>query len=181
MGRTLLLVRPFFSYTNMNMIKIHYSFFIIGITFLVVSCKGCSPQDSPQSIAETYAQSLCDMDIEGLASCYEYGEEMLSFVDEEISDFSFGDIQRYVGAAKESQLLPDITYEIVEEKIDGDKGVIRIRFDSEFDDGEEVHKESNYETISVYCHEGQWWVGDGYSKKDREMGRRFMNFIDKVR
>ena len=166
----------------MNMKFLLNSFFVICVAFLVGSCIGSSPQDSPQSVAETYAQSLCDMDFEGLASCYEYGEEMLSFVEEEeFTDFSFGDIQRYVDAAKESQLLPDITYEIVEEKIDGDKGVIRIRFDSEFDDGEEVHKEQRYENISVYCHEGQWWVGDGFSKKDREMGRRFMNFIDKVK
>ena len=127
--------------------KLHYFFFVIYIAFIVGSCIGSSPQDSPQSVAETYAQSLCDMDFEGVASCFEYGEEMLSLLDQEVefSDFSIGDIQRFVSAAKESQLLPDITYEIVEEKIDGDKGVIRIRFDSEFDDGEEVHKEQRYE------------------------------------
>lgn len=160
----------------------HNFFFVICVTSLLGSCIGSSPQDSPQSVAETYAQSLCDMDFEGIASCCEYGEEMLSFMEEEeISDFSFGDIQRYVTAAKESQLLPDITYEIIEEKIDGDKGVIRIRFDSEFDDGEEVHKDTRYENISVYCHDGQWWIGEGYSKKDREMGRRVMNFFNKLK
>ena len=66
-------------------------------------------------------------------------------------------------------------------QVKDDKGTIRIRFDMEFDDGEEVHKSSKFETISVYCHEGQWWIGEGYSKKDREMGRRIMNFFNKLR
>ena len=150
----------------------------IAITLL--SCVG-NPQDSPQSIADTYAQCLCDMDIEGLVSCYEYGEEALSFIEGYKDDFSSGNLQRVIDAAKESQLMPEITYEIVEENIKDDKGTIRIRFDMEFDDGEEVHKKSEFETISVYCHEGQWWIGEGYSKKDREMGRRMMNFFNKLR
>ena len=149
---------------------------------LFVSCIG-SPQESPQSIADTYAQSMCDLDLEGMLSCFEYGEEamglMQGFLDND--DVNLGDIQRIVSAAKESELVPDISYEIIEEKIEGDKGTVRIRFDFVFDDGEEVHKESNYETISVYCHEGQWWVGEGYSKKEREMGRRMINFINKLK
>jgi hypothetical protein len=123
------------------------------------------------------------MDIEGMMSCIEYGEEamgfMQGFIDSE--DVDLGDIQRIISAAKESELIPDISYEIVEEKIEGDKGTVRIRFDFEFDDGEEVHKKTDYETISVYCHEGQWWIGEGYSKKEREIGRRVMNFLDKIK
>lgn len=158
-------------------ITIKYSITVL----LLVSCIG-SPQDSPQSLADTYAQSLCDMDLEGLMSCVEYGDETMDLVqglyDE---DGTFDDLQSVLFAAKESELIPDITYEIVEERIDGDKGTIRIRFDFEFDDGEEVHKKSSYETISVYCHDGQWWIGDGYSKREREMGRRFMNFYNKIK
>ena len=152
------------------------------VVFLLISCIG-SPHDSPQSIAETYAQSMCDMDIEGVLSCYEYAEETLSLMEEYLGDEAgelYG-VQKIISAAQESELLPEISYEIVEEKIDGDKGTIRIRFDIVFDDGEEVHKETKYEEISVYCHEGQWWVGNGYSKKDREMGRRIMNFFNKLR
>lgn len=152
------------------------------IVLLFVSCVE-SPQDSPQSIADTYAQSLCDMDFEGVMSCFEYGDETMGFMqgyfDDE--DFDLAYLQKVVSAAKESELIPEISYEIVEEKINGDKGTVRIRFDFEFDDGEEVHKESNYETISVYCHEGQWWIGEGYSKKERERGRRFVNFINKLK
>lgn len=160
---------------------------IITLYSVVISLGSCiwNPQDSPQSVADTYAQSLCDMDIKGVASCFEYGEEALSFyegfMDEDVSNYTSGDLQKIVTAARESQLLPEISYEIVEEKIEGDKGAIRIRFDIEFDDGEEVHRETRYEDISVYCHEGQWWIGEGYSKKEREMGRRVMDFFDKLR
>lgn len=151
------------------------------ILLFFTSCVG-SPQDSPQSIADTYAQSLCDMDIEGLISCFEYGEEALGLMqDLEDEDVDLGELQRIVSAAQESELLPEISYEIIEENIDGDKGSIRIRFDFEFDDGEEVHKKTEYEDVSVYCHEGQWWIGEGYSKKDREMGRRFKKFMNKIR
>jgi hypothetical protein len=157
---------------------------LIAVAISLASCMG-SPQDSPQNIANVYAQSLCDMDIEGMASCFEGGEEALSlmedYMDEEMYNYSSGDLQKIVDAAKESQLLPEISYEIVEENIKEDKGTIRIRFDMEFDDGEEVRKDTRYETISVYCHDGQWWIGEGYSKKDREMGRRFMNFINKLK
>lgn len=160
---------------------------IILIITVAISLSSCmeNPQDSPYNIADVYAQSLCEMDIEGIASCFEYGEEALSlmedYMDEEMYDYSSGDIQEVVNAAKESQLLPEITYEIVEENIKDDKGTLRIRFDMEFDDGEEVHKDTRYETISVYCHDGQWWIGEGYSKKNREMGRRIMNFFNKLR
>lgn len=154
--------------------------------FLAITLGSCvgNPQDSPQSIADTYAQSLCDKDIEGLVSCFEYGEEALSllegYLDEENTDYAVGDLQRLVKAAQDSQLLPEISYEIVEEKINDNKGTIRIRFDMEFDDGEEVHKNTHYENISVYCHEGQWWIGEGYSKSEREMAKRGMKFIENL-
>ena len=164
--------------------KISKIYIIIIAAVSLASCIG-NPQDSPQSIVDTYAQSMCEMDIKGIASCFEYGEEALSFMDgyldNKIYDYSSVDIQKIVDAAKESQLLPEISYEIVEEDIKEDKGTIRIRFDVEFDDGEEVHKDTHYENISVYCHDGQWWIGKGYSKKDIEMGRRVMNFINKLR
>ncbi len=154
------------------------------VAISLASCMG-NPQDSPQSIADAYAQSMCEMDIEGIVSCFEYGDEALSFMEGfmegEMYDYSSGDLQRIIDAARESQLIPEMSYEIVEEKIEEDKGTIRIRFDSEFDDGEEIHKETDYQTISVYCHDGQWWIGEGYSKKDREMGRRLMNFFNKLR
>jgi len=174
------MVRLFVLFANQEMKNIckKIVIFIIAISF--VSCVG-NPQDSPQSIADTYAQCMCDMDIEGIVSCFEYGEEALSFIEGYEDDFSSGNLQRVIDAARESQLMPEITYEIVEENIKDDKGTIRIRFDMEFDDGEEVHKSSDFETVSVYCHEGQWWVGKGYSKKDREMGRRMMNFFNKLR
>jgi hypothetical protein len=99
------------------------------------------------------------MDIEGMISCFEYGDETMDLMqglyDE---DATFNDLQSALSAAKESELIPEISYEIVEEKIEGDKGTIRIRFDYEFDDGEKVQKKSNYETIPVYCHDGQWWI-----------------------
>lgn len=151
------------------------------IVLLFVSCIG-SPQDSPQSLAETYAQSFCDMDIEGMMSCFEHGDETMDLMqglyDE---DATFDDLQSVLSAAKESELLPEISYEIVEEKIEGDKGTIRIRFDYEFDDGEKVHKDSNYENIPVYCHDGQWWIGEGYSKRNRELERRFGNFLNRLK
>ena len=128
---------------------------------------------------------MCDLDLEGMMSCFEYGEEALSlfhgYADDEESSYSSGDLQRFVNAAKESQLLPEFSYEIVEEDIKEDKGIIRIRFDVTFDDGEDIRKETHFETISVYCHEGQWWIGEGYSKKEREMGRRVMNFLEKLK
>lgn len=154
----------------------------ILLVLLFISCVG-SPQDSPQSIADTYAQSMCDLDLEGILSCFEYGDEAMGFMQGYLDDeeFDLNDLQKVVSAARESELIPEISYEIVEEKIEGDKGTVRIRFDLVFDDGEEVHEKSNYETISVYCHEGQWWVGEGFSKKEREIGRRFMNFLDKLK
>ena len=145
------------------------------------SCIG-SPHDSPQSIVDTYAQSLCDMDYEGMMSCFEFGDETIELMqglnDENVT---LDDLQTLVSAAKESELIPEISYEIVEEKIEGDKGTIRIRFDYEFDDGEKVQKKSNYETIPVYCHDGQWWIGEGYSKRDRELKRRFGNFLNRLK
>ena len=62
-----------------------------------------------------------------------------------------------------------------------DKGYIRVKFTSRFDDGETVHESSTEEVFPVYFHEGQWWIGEGYSKKEREIGRRVMNFLDKIK
>lgn len=176
------MVRPFLAINIENMKRILNIIKGSLIALLLTSCIG-SPQDSPQNIADTYAQSLCDMDIEGMVSCFEGGEETLGLMQDYFGDEvdNLYDIQKIVSAAQESELIPEISYEIVEEKIDGDKGTVRIRFDFVFDDGEEVHKKTDYEEISVYCHEGQWWVGEGYSKKDRELGRRFMNFMNKIR
>ena len=177
------MVRP---YTNRQCQK-NMKHFVATIknilpVLLSVSCVG-SPQDSPQSIADTYAQSMCDLDIEGMMSCFEYGEEAMGFMEGyyEESDVNLNNIQKVISAAKESELIPEMSYEIVEEKIEGDKGIIRIKFDFEFYDGEEFHKESKYETIPIYCHEGRWWVGEGYSKKERVIERRFMNFLDKLK
>ena len=167
-----------YQYKNMKRITTTIKYSVIALLF--ASCG--SPQDSPQSIADTYAQSLCDMDVEGMMSCFEYGDEMMELMQGGYDEnASFEDLQTIISAAKESELIPEITYEIIEEKIDGDKGTVRIRFDYEFDDGEEVHKKSNYETISVYCHDGQWWVGDGYTKKEREFVRRLDNFFTRLK
>jgi hypothetical protein len=145
------------------------------------SCIG-SPHDSPQSIVDTYAQSLCDMDYEGMMSCFEFGDETIELMqglnDENVT---LDDLQTLVSAAKESELIPEISYEIIEERIDGEKGTFRIRFDYEFDDGEEVHKGSNYENIPVYYHDGQWWIGGDYTNKEREFERRMENFFNKLR
>ena len=154
--------------------------------YVIVSLISCMRhwQNSPKMVVDKYAQSLCNMDIKGAASCFEYGKEALSlfegYLDDEVYDYTFGDLQKIVSAAKESQLVPDISYEIVEEDINDDKGTISIRFDMVFDDGEEIHKETRYETVSVYRHKGKWWIGEGFSKKEREMARRLLNFFDKL-
>lgn len=161
---------------------------IVIILYVVISLGSCvrhRQNNSPKRIVNTYARSLCNMDIKGVASCFEYGKEAMSlfegYIDEEVSGYESGDLQRFISAARESQLLPEISYEIVEEDIKGDKGTYRIRFDMEFDDGEEIHKDTRYETIYVYCHKGKWWIGEGLSKKEREMARRVMNFFNKLR
>ena len=178
------MVRLFVLFVNQEMKKICNKIASFLIVISLVSCIG-NPQDSPQSIADTYAQCMCEMDIEGLVSCFEYGEEAMGFLEDYLDyedvDLNLNDLQRVVSAAKDSELVPVITYEIVEEKIEGDKGKVRIRFDFEYDDGEEVHTKTDYEEISVYCHEGLWWIGEGYSKKERELGRRIMNFFDKMK
>ena len=77
------------------------------------SCIG-SPHDSPQSIVDTYAQSLCDMDYEGMMSCFEFGDETIELMqglnDENVT---LNDLQTLVSAAKESELVPEISYEII--------------------------------------------------------------------
>ena len=147
----------------------------------LISCLG-SPQESPQSIVETYAQCICDFDIDGAAACFEYGEETLGFVQGIVGDEAdFGEFEYFANTARESKLTPEMSYEIIDEKIDGDKGVFRVRFYSEFDDGEEVHIETDDQDVPVYCHDGLWWIGEGLSNKDREMTRRMMDFFEKVR
>lgn len=72
----------------------------ILLVLLFISCVG-SPQDSPQSIADTYAQSLCDMDFEGMISCFEYGDETLELMQDFYdADASFDDLQNVLFAAK---------------------------------------------------------------------------------
>lgn len=142
---------------------------------LLIGCYGHS-QDTPEAVVDTFAQSMTTMDVETAASCFEYGEEILSMIG--VSDVSV--MQDYITAAKESQLLPDITYEIVSSDIKEDKGYIRVKFTSRFDDGETVHESSTEEVFPVYFHEGQWWIGEGYSKSEREMARRGKIFLEKI-
>ncbi len=122
------------------------------------------------------------MDIEEMASCFEYGVETLEFMDAYVDEGenSLGDMQYALSAAKECELLPEITYEIVEEDMDGEKGVVRVKLDFYFDDGENTYHETEYQDVSVYCHDGLWWIGEGYSERDREMGRRLINFMDSL-
>ena len=89
---------------------------------LLIGCYGHS-QDTPEAVVDTFAQSMTAMDVETAASCFEYGEEILSMIGVSVVSV----MQDYITAAKESQLLPDITYEIVSSDIQEDKGYIRDR------------------------------------------------------
>ena len=141
---------------------------------LSTSLAGChrNVQDTPESVVDTFAQSMASMDIESAISCLEYSDEILSLMDgTSDSDFS---------AAKESELLPDISYEIIDSNIQEDKGRVRVKFTYRFDDGETVHEKSDEEIFPVYLHDGQWWIGEGYTKSQREMTRRGMKFLEKI-
>ena len=138
-------------------------------------------QDTPEDVVDTFAQSIASMDIESAVSCFEYGDEILSLMGGMTdNDFSVSSLQGYISAAKESQLLPDITYEIVSSEIHDEKGTVRVKFTYSFDDGETLHESSNEEVFPVYLHDGQWWIGEGFSKSEREMARRGMKFLEKI-
>lgn len=156
--------------------KVGFWLFSLLLGLLLTSCYGHS-QSTPEAVVDTFARSMAAMDIETAASCFEYGEEMLSLMTG-VSDISV--MQDYITAAKESQLLPDITYEIVSTDIQEDRGSIRVIFTSRFNDGETVHESSTEEVFPVYFHEGQWWIGEGYSKSEREMARRGKKFLEKI-
>jgi len=152
----------------------------ILLSILLAGCYG-SAQDTPESVVDTFAQSMASMDIESAVSCFEYGDEILSLMGGmSNTDFSISALQGYISAAKESELLPDITYEIIDSDIQEDKGSVRVKFTYRFDDGETVHENSNEEVFPVYLHEGQWWIGEGYSKSQREMARRGLKFLEKI-
>ena len=55
-----------------------------------------------------------------------------------------------------------------------------VKFTYSFDDGETLHESSNEEVFPVYLHDGQWWIGEGFSKSEREMARRGMKFLEKI-
>ena len=176
---------------NINWIKVENSLFeatknirnyflVIVIGILFIGCYG-NTQDTPESVIDTSASSISAMDIESALSCFEYGEEMAAFMSEFSSeDFDIATIQDYAIAAKESELLPEISYEIIESNVGEDKGSVRVRFSYLFDDGEKVHESSEEQVIPVYLHEGQWWIGEGYSKSEREMVNRGMRFIENL-
>ena len=152
----------------------------ILLSILLAGCYG-NAQDTPESVVDTFAQSMASMDIESAVSCFEYGDEILSLMGGmSNTDFSVSALQGYISAAKESELLPDITYEIIDSDIQEDKGSVRVRFTYRFDDGETIHENSDEEVFPVYLHEGQWWIGEGYSKSQREMARRGLKFLEKI-
>ncbi len=152
-----------------------------GLVLSCLSFVGCivPSNDTPESVVDVFASSLSAMDIESAASCFEYGEEMLAIMPS-ISDeaYDLEELQDVLSAAKESELLPEVTYEILESNVVEDKGTVRVKFNFRYDDGENVHEKNEEEVIPVYQHEGQWWIGEGYSKRDREMFRRGRNFIE---
>ncbi len=159
-------------------VKTNVSAILLGT--LLAGCYG-NAQDTPESVVDTFAQSMASMDIESAVSCFEYGDEILSLMGGmSNTDFSVSALQGYISAAKESELLPDITYEIIDSDIQEDKGSVRVRFTYRFDDGETVHENSDEEVFPVYLHEGQWWIGEGYSKSQREMARRGLKFLEKI-
>lgn len=154
-------------------------FFLASLTnILFVRCS-VNTNDTPESVVETFAASISEMDLESVASCFEYGDEMLAFASG-MSDgeYDLGEIQDVIAAAKESELLPEISYEILETDVDEEKGSVRVLFHYRFDDGETVHENKEEQVIPVYLHEGQWWIGEGYSKSEREMAKRGMKFIE---
>lgn len=153
---------------------------LVLLCTILVGCYEHS-QDTPEAVAETFAQSIATQDVESAVNCFEYGDEIMSFMGEMTgSDFSLSAMQRYISAAKESQLLPEITYEIKNSEVHEDKGVICVKFTYRFDDGETLHETSDEEDIPVYLHNGQWWIGEGFTNSQREMARRGMKFLEKI-
>ena len=153
--------------------------FLIFVTNIMFS--GCNSQDTPESVVDAFASSISAMDIESALSCFEYGEEMAAFM----YGISGGNhdmtvIQDILSAAKESELLPEISYEIIESNIGNDKGSVRVKFTYRFDDGENVYESREEQVIPVYLHEGQWWIGEGFSKSEHEMVKRSMKFIENL-
>ena len=152
----------------------------ILLSILLTGCYG-STQDTPEAVVDTFASSISAMDIESALSCFEYGEEMAAFMSGVSGEnLDIDALQDVMSAAKESELLPEISYEIIESDIGEEKGTFRVKFTSRFDDGENVHESSDEQVIPVYMHEGQWWIGEGYSKSEREMAKRGMKFIENL-
>ncbi len=150
------------------------------VSILFIGCFNNS-QDTPEAVVDTFASYMSSMDIESAASCFEYGEEIVAFMSSISGEsYDMAALQDVVSAAKESELLPEISYKIVESNIDEDKGSVRVKFTYRFDDGENVHESSDEQVIPVYLHEGQWWIGEGYSKSEREMAKRGMKFIENL-
>ena len=83
------------------------------------SCIG-SPHDSPQSIVDTYAQSLCDMDYEGMMSCFEFGDETMPKEGELSVITDWDGNPRCVVRTKKLHVLPyeEITYDLA--KLEGE-------------------------------------------------------------
>ena len=166
---------------NFEASKTISQFFLASvICILFVGCYGNS-QDTPEAVVDTFASSISSMDIESAASCFEYGEEIVAFMSGISGEnYDMAALQDVVSAAKESELLPEISYEIIESNIGEDKGSVRVKFTYRFDDGENVNESSDEQVIPVYLHEGQWWIGEGYTKSEREMARRGMKFIENL-
>ncbi len=155
-------------------------FFSLMIIVLLSSCYS-NTQDTPEAVVDTFAQSVAAMDIESAAGCFENGNEILSLMmGMSGNDTSVSVIQDYIEAAKESDLLPEISYEILDTKMDEDKGVVRVKFNYRFDDGETVHESSDEHEIPVYLHDGMWYIGEGYSKSEREMAKRGARFLENL-
>lgn len=154
--------------------------YIYVINILFIGCYSNS-QDTPESVINTFASDISTMDIESVVSSFEYGEEMSAFISG-ISgkNYNIATLQDVVYAAKESELLPEISYEIMESNINDEKGSFHVKFTCRFDDGENVHESSDVQVIPVYLHESQWWIGEGYSKSEREMATRAMKFMENL-
>ncbi len=156
------------------------------LLFALVACHimcGCygNSQDTPEDVVSTFAQCVASNDIEGALSCFEYGEELSSLIgDCSGNGFYLSDIQNVISAADKSQLLPDISYEIIDSDVHGDKGNVRVKFSYTFDDGENTYNNDEEIAIPVYFNDGQWWIGESYSKNQREMARRGLKFLEKL-
>ena len=96
--------------------------YIYVINILFIGCYSNS-QDTPESMINTYASSISAMDIESAVSCFEYGEEMSAFMSGiSVKNYNIAALQDVVYAAKGSELLPEISYEIMESNINDEKG-----------------------------------------------------------